>query len=599
MKRILSCGIIAGLGAVLAFGQGTTYYVRADGGSEVECTGLVDAPYSGSGVNQPCAWSHPFYALPPGGPPRIAGGDTLIIGPGSYIMGYGGPGSDEEPCMTDYPWDCHMCAVPSGPDAAHPTRILGAGWDQGCPDPPELWGRERSHQIFDLTDADFVEIGCLDLTDHDACIEGHGAGVGGSTQACDTESYPYGDWADTGIYAQDSTDVTLFDLDIHGFSYAGIHAGRLTDWTLQRVRLAANGWVGWDGDIEGSDSNGGVLLFQNCIVAWNGCGETYPDLEVLGCWSQTAGGYGDGLGTGATAGHWIFDNCSFISNTSDGLDLLYAQGGSEIDIDRVRAQGNAGNPVKVRGPTTITNSIIVSDCTFFQGKPFTFNVDDCRAGGNTLSVTLNPGDDADVINNSLTGEGDCLMEVECATPPCSGSETVTSRNNVFLGQWEFGATGERSCLVWYQGFPHNPMDFDYDIIDDVKDDTCPPGSHNQCSTPPGLVDPTLASFDGHLLAGSPAIDTGDDSVAPSLDFEGTTRPQDGDGNGIAQVDVGAFEFLPESSTMDFATWRSGLGDPGFDPQYDLDGNDFIDVRDMVLFFNAELSVIVQTVREHR
>ena len=70
---------------------GATYYVRTDGGSAEQCTGLVSAPYLGSGTNQPCAWDHPFRALPPGGTPRISGGDTLIIGPGAYSMGYGAP----------------------------------------------------------------------------------------------------------------------------------------------------------------------------------------------------------------------------------------------------------------------------------------------------------------------------------------------------------------------------------------------------------------------------------------------------------------------------------------------------------------------------
>jgi hypothetical protein len=42
--------------------QGQMYYVRTDGGSAKQCTGLVDAPYPGNGINQPCAWDHPFRA---------------------------------------------------------------------------------------------------------------------------------------------------------------------------------------------------------------------------------------------------------------------------------------------------------------------------------------------------------------------------------------------------------------------------------------------------------------------------------------------------------------------------------------------------------
>ncbi|MDI6770722.1 MAG: hypothetical protein QMD04_13755, partial [Anaerolineales bacterium] len=97
---------------------GSTYYVRPDGGTYAECTGLADAPYPGSGAGQPCAWNHPFQALPPGGEPRILGGDTLIIGAGSYMMGYSAPGAEN--CDYEGSYDCIISAVPSGPDAAHP-----------------------------------------------------------------------------------------------------------------------------------------------------------------------------------------------------------------------------------------------------------------------------------------------------------------------------------------------------------------------------------------------------------------------------------------------------------------------------------------------
>ncbi|HBY96633.1 MAG TPA: hypothetical protein DEP84_22260, partial [Chloroflexi bacterium] len=76
----------------LAADQGIAYYVRPDGGSPTQCTGRVDAPYPGSGTGQPCSWDHPFRALPPDGTPRIAGGDTLVIAAGSYMMGYCAPG---------------------------------------------------------------------------------------------------------------------------------------------------------------------------------------------------------------------------------------------------------------------------------------------------------------------------------------------------------------------------------------------------------------------------------------------------------------------------------------------------------------------------
>lgn len=47
-----------------------------------------------------------------------------------------------------------------------------------------------------------------------------------------------------------------------------------------------------------------------------------------------------------------------------------------------------------------------------------------------------------------------------------------------------------------------------------------------------------------LLAGSPAIDAGSNVGCPTTDQRGVMRPQDGDGNGTAVCDIGAFELVP-------------------------------------------------------
>jgi len=222
--------------------DGLTYYVRPDGGSRDQCTGLVNAPYPGNGTARPCAWDHPFRALPPGESPYLAGGDTLILSAGSYQMGVGAPGAGQ--CDEWGSFDCHMPPIPSGPDPDHRTRILGQGWDGGCHHPVELWGSGRPWFIVNLRDSSNVELACLEITDHSGCVEFHSRGL-----ACNRDDPPYGDWASTGLYAEDSAKVLLRDLNIHGLASAGMHAGRLTAWTVSRVRLAGNGWVGWDGDL--------------------------------------------------------------------------------------------------------------------------------------------------------------------------------------------------------------------------------------------------------------------------------------------------------------------------------------------------------------
>lgn len=158
--------LLFGLVMFPSFAIAATYYVRQDGGTFDQCTGLADAAYPGVGKNQPCAWSHPFWAINGNDPPSwmIQGGDTLIIHAGSYRMGIGAPNTGW--CNAAWSYGCHLPALPSGPDPEHPTRILGQGWDQGCADPPELWGAERPWQIINLEGTSNAVVGCLEVTDH-------------------------------------------------------------------------------------------------------------------------------------------------------------------------------------------------------------------------------------------------------------------------------------------------------------------------------------------------------------------------------------------------------------------------------------------------
>jgi hypothetical protein len=513
-----------------------TYYVRTDGGSTTQCTGLANAPYLGSGAAQPCAWDHPFRALPPGGAARIAGGDTLIIAGGDYKMGYGAPETGN--CSSDAAWDCVMPPIPSGADPNHPTRILGAGWNTGSSSPPELWGTERANWILNLTGSSNVHIAWLEITDHSDCVEFYIGGL-----ECKRDNYSFGAWAPVGIYAQDSTNVLLQNLNIHGLAHSGVWAGRLTDWTVENVRIAANGWVGWDGDIGASSSNSGTLLFRRLTVEWNGCGETYPGKQPTGCWGQEAGGYGDGIGTATTGGHWIFEDSKVLHNTQDGLDLLYARlDTSSIEIRRTIAEGNAGNQIKTTGPVVIENSIIVGNCGFFEGMPSWNSGDSCRASGDALVLDLRPGNQVTVMNSTLTGEGNCLVIASCAlNQTCNGSESVRLRNDIFQGQARFADPSENTCFGWYNDesgdiLPQNPFTTDYSIITTTRfgNVTPCPGLHNLCGIAPGLVNASIDAFNARLLQTSPAIDAGTTIGAPSDDFDGRLRD--------AKPDIGAYEW---------------------------------------------------------
>jgi hypothetical protein len=522
----------------------TTYYIRQDGGSAEQCNGLVDTPYPGSGTNQPCAWDHPFQALPPGGTARFAGGDIIIIGAGSYMMGFGSSGAEN--CDYEGSYDCHIPPIPSGPDAAHPTRILGAGWDSGCEVPPELWGTGRTWFIINMTGSSNVELACLEITDHSSCIEDHLFSTGGSPYTCQRDRPPYGDWAATGLHAEDSISVILRDLNIHGLANNGVVAGRLTDWTVENVRIAGNGLAGWNGDLVGDSTNSenhGTLTFRYWIVEWNGCGETYPDEQHVGCWGQEAGGYGDGAGFGGTTGgHYIIEDSAFLHNTSDGLDMLYTRlPDAVVEIRRTIAAGNDGNQIKITGAVTIENSIIVSNCGFFHGMPYWNNDDDCRARGDALVFALNPGGQASVTNSTITGEGGCLVIAECALDmTCQGSEKVLMQNVLFQGQKVFFTPQEDTCFAWFDDessppMPANPFKVSYSLINSVRfgNVTPCPGLNNLCVLFSGLANTTIDAFDAHLLPDSPAINAGTSLGTPVDDFFGQLRDD--------HPDIGAHE----------------------------------------------------------
>jgi len=65
------------------------------------------------------------------------------------------------------------------------------------------------------------------------------------------------------------------------------------------------------------------------------------------------------------------------------------------------------------------------------------------------------------------------------------------------------------------------------------------GSNGNISADPLFAG--AANSDYHLLKGSPAIDTGTSTQAPTKDLEGSPRPQDGNGDLIAAFDMGAYE----------------------------------------------------------
>ena len=150
-----------------------------------------------------------------------------------------------------------------------------------------------------------------------------------------------------------------------------------------------------------------------------------------------------------------------------------------------------------------------------------------------------------------------------------------------------------SSLVWGEG----NIEADPQFVD--------PGHWDDNGTP-SSSDDFFVMGDYHLLPGSPCIDAGTNDIddpdtepieeLPETDLDGLPRIMDGDADGTAIVDMGAYEFLPgdvnydgKLNVLDLLLVRNSLGkDPASDPaarRADVNADGKVDIMDLIAVRN--------------
>ncbi|MEW6265906.1 MAG: choice-of-anchor Q domain-containing protein [Thermodesulfobacteriota bacterium] len=268
---------------------------------------------------------------------------------------------------------------------------------------------------------------------------------------------------------------------------------------LSRFRLVANA-ANFGGGIY---NPGGSVTLREGLVADNTTTNTgggvynslNATLSVTDCtFSRNSADYGGGVHNdwGASA---TVENSTFNSNTAA------TQGGGLYN--------GAGSPV-----LTLSNSTISGNSSNFGGGLYNaaggnVNLAHCTVSGNT-TTTRGGGLRA---AGAITARGSLLAgNAGPDGPDCAG--TLTSAGYNLIGDLT-------SCVVTLTAG---------DLVD--PDPRLGPLADN------GGPTQTHA-----LLTGSPAVDAAD-PVQPGLaDQRGTTRPRDGDGDGVAISDIGSFERI--------------------------------------------------------
>ncbi len=304
---------------------------------------------------------------------------------------------------------------------------------------------------------------------------------------------------------------------------------------------------GLDGGI--STYGGPVLIEQNWVTGLHSCD---PPIEaafsdatirfnrvwgnVDACSGGDAGGIGiRGAGTARVIGNVITRNWHSFSGGGIGL---FAAGSPLIARNFISGnhagyEGGGISLVNVSNATIVNNFIVGNDAP--HGGGIAWLVPGLESGPWVLNNTI-AGNRADLglaiyadgydsrtrlDNNILLGSGSAAV-VECA--PFTTESPLFAYNDVFNAE-----SGLR-----YGG----------DCVDQT-------GQNGNISADPFRLN-VAPNF--RLGPGSPAIDSA--GPGPADDFDGDTRPIDGDGDGTPAVDMGADEYVPAGP-------RSGLDRPRF------------------------------------
>ena len=156
-----------------------------------------------------------------------------------------------------------------------------------------------------------------------------------------------------------------------------------------------------------------------------------------------------------------------------------------------------------------------------------FAGNECRG----VNLTLPVGNSPAVVNNTFVANRVAIrVDARVATVGHN------LRNNLIVGNQvglEVGFLRAGNGPVW-----ENNLVFGNEVNYVGLPD--PTGTRGNLSADPLLLD--LENGDFRLTVTSPAIDAGAETLSPAIDFDGVVRPVDGDGDGRANTDIGAFEF---------------------------------------------------------
>ncbi|HEX9918644.1 MAG TPA: choice-of-anchor Q domain-containing protein, partial [Pyrinomonadaceae bacterium] len=319
----------------------------------------------------------------------------------------------------------------------------------------------------------------------------------------------------------------------HGGNGGGIYAGTGI-LNLSNVTVRDN--IAGDGDDGGH--GGGMYLLPNATTTMRDCTISNNSSGMGGSKQGAQGGYGGGI---VNHGETIMIGC-LISGNSTKRSGFGAGGGSlgggifngnTLKMINCTVSGNKADPLVGRGGGIFNNANALTLTNVTMTGNSAYSGENCcwfqhGQGMHNSGV-------ANVRNSIIAGNGKATYEPNKPASDVTG--LYNSQGNNIIGRAQTGSIGDTS--QYQVGFTHG-----------VNSD--------QVGTPEAPINPQLGPLASNggptqthaLLAGSPALDKGNNSLAVDANNNPLTTDQRGSGrfadsNGTsagAIVDIGSFEF---------------------------------------------------------